>query len=102
MKIALIIIGMTLVTALPRILPFILPMEKYLPGIVVTSLRFVPVAALTALIVPGIFYVSDSFYHGLIGGITALCFSLLPKNNLILTITATFIVCYMANLFLIF
>lgn len=100
MNISIVIIGMAIVTAIPRILPFTVPVEKFLPGFLIKSLQFVPVAALTALIIPGIFHVGTSHITGITGGLTAAGLSLLPKNNLIVTIFITFVVCLLTNMYL--
>lgn len=91
------IVGMSLVTAIPRLLPFIINVEQYLPDYALTGLQFVPVAALTALVVPGIFYAGSTPLIGLVGGSVAIVLSLFPKNNMIVTVTVSFIACLFAN-----
>lgn len=48
------ILGMALVTYLPRLLPVALLASRTLPDLVVAWLRFVPVAVLSALLLPGL------------------------------------------------
>lgn len=50
----LLILGMSIVTYLPRFLPLYLLTKMEIPEIVVAWLRYVPVAVLSALIMPGI------------------------------------------------
>jgi branched-subunit amino acid transport protein len=53
-SILLIILGMALVTYLPRFLPMYILTRLEIPKLVIDWLRYVPVAVLAALIVPGI------------------------------------------------
>jgi branched-subunit amino acid transport protein len=53
-RIVLIILGMALVTYLPRFLPMYILTRIEIPQIVIAWLRYVPVAVLSALIVPGL------------------------------------------------
>ncbi len=48
------ILGMALVTYLPRLLPVWLLATRKLPEVVITWLRFVPAAVLSALLLPGV------------------------------------------------
>lgn len=48
------IVGMGVVTYLPRLLPVWLLSQRTLPPVVVAWLRFVPVAVLAALLLPGL------------------------------------------------
>lgn len=84
---------MALVTAIPRMLPFLVDIEKYLPRFALTGLQFVPVAALSALIVPGIFYVGQTPLVGIAAGVTAVVLSLLPRNHMLVTVLLSFLVC---------
>ena len=80
MNIALLILGMALVTYLPRVIP----------AFVVDKLRFgkrfgrfinlIPFTAMTALIVPGVFSADASrWYIGAIGGIVAVILACIKK-----------------------
>ena len=76
-KYILIILGMSLVTTLPRITPLLFhkfkipePVEKWMKGI--------PYAALAALTIPGVFYLDSSrSIVGITGFIVAVLLSLL-------------------------
>lgn len=54
-KIILIILGMTLVTYIPRLLPFFIVSSSKLPKKVNRFLKLIPYTALGALIIPGAF-----------------------------------------------
>jgi len=51
----LLIFSMMLVTYIPRLLPFIMILEKKLPSRLVKFLQYIPYTALGALIIPGVF-----------------------------------------------
>jgi branched-subunit amino acid transport protein len=53
-RLIIIILGMAAVTYLPRFLPMYVLTRLEIPNIVIAWLRYVPVAVLAALIVPGI------------------------------------------------
>ncbi len=52
----LLIVGMFLVTYIPRVIPFYMISSKPLPDKVKQLLEFIPYAALGALIFPGVMY----------------------------------------------
>lgn len=54
-KIILLILGMMLVTYIPRLLPFMIMSKQNLPQGIRKFLIFIPSAALGALIIPGVF-----------------------------------------------
>ena len=53
-KVILIIIGMSLVTYLPRMLPMVLLSKVNLPPLFLKWLQFIPIAVLSALLAPAI------------------------------------------------
>ncbi|QKS71784.1 AzlD domain-containing protein [Paenalkalicoccus suaedae] len=67
-----IIIGMGLVTYIPRILPLIVLHTETWPDVVRRMLARVPYAVLGALIFPGILFAYDAIWYGLIGGAVAI------------------------------
>ena len=78
MKILGLILGMALVTFLPRLLPALIPDEYRFPPWLRKWLRGIPYAALGALIFPGIVQVApDQPWLGLVGGGAALLLALL-------------------------
>lgn len=54
-KIVLLVLGMMLVTYIPRLTPFLIISRTNLPQGIRKFLLFVPTAALGALIIPGVF-----------------------------------------------
>lgn len=71
-SLALLVISMGLVTYLPRMLPMTFLNDMKLPRFVNSFLRFVPFAALGALIFPGILSSTGSPKSAVIGGVAAL------------------------------
>lgn len=84
MKVVLIILGMALVTAVPRILPAWLLGRVRLPARVETWLAHIPYAVLGALIFPGIMTVQpDRPEVGLAGGAVAVLLAYLRLHILL-------------------
>ena len=78
MKITLVILGMALVTYLPRLLPALVLDRIQFPAWFNRWLKSIPYAALGALIFPGVLLVDqDQPLIGLLGGLAALGLSLL-------------------------
>ncbi|WP_252315897.1 AzlD domain-containing protein [Sinobaca sp. H24] len=75
-----IIIGMAVVTYIPRMLPFVVLNGKRLPPRIEGALRNVPFAALGALIFPGILFVQDSLFFGIVGAASAIILSYVNEN----------------------
>ncbi len=84
----IIILGMAIVTYIPRVLPLVSMNGKEMPPKVKAVLQNVPYAALGALIFPGILFIQDDIWFGIIGGITALVIALLGANLIIVVISA--------------
>lgn len=92
-SILLIILGMSLVTMIPRYLPVWIVERFIMPNWIKKWLSFIPYAALGALIFPGILTIEEGNpWVGLVGGITAVCLVLLRLNILFVIIGAVFIV----------
>lgn len=88
----LIILGMAIVTFLPRFLPLYVLTRLEVPRVVVTWLCYVPVSVLAALVVPGVLMQDRQFFVSagnsyLLASVPAFLVALLTKNML-LTITA--------------
>ena len=84
----IIILGMAIVTYIPRVLPLVAMNGKKLPPKVKAVLQNVPYAALGALIFPGILFIQDDIWFGIIGGTTAIVIALLGANLIIVVISA--------------
>lgn len=87
--IILIVIGMSLVTMIPRMIPaFIVDKLQFRPWIN-KWLNAIPYAALGALIFPGILTVKSEEPHiGIIGGIIAIVLSYIGLNIILVVIGA--------------
>lgn len=85
--IILIIIGMAIVTIIPRIIPAFLVNKLEFKEWVNNWLRAVPYAALGALIFPGILSVIDGKPHiGIIGGLVAVLLAYIGLNIVLVVI----------------
>ena len=73
-NIILIVVGMAAVTYIPRLLPFLMLSNKQIPAKVDSFLKCIPVAAIGALIIPGVF---ESTPDMPIAGIAGICFALI-------------------------
>ena len=85
-SIFLLIVGMALATYIPRMLPFILFTETKLSPFLEGVLKNIPFATLGALIFPGVLFIQDTIWMGLIGGISAIILSLLGANVIIVVV----------------
>lgn len=74
------IVGMGVVTYIPRMLPFVLFKGKVLPPFIQGVLRNVPYATLGALIFPGILFIQKDLWYGLIGAAAAFLVAFLGAN----------------------
>jgi len=74
------IVGMGVVTYIPRMLPFVLFKGKVLPPFIQGVLRNVPYATLGALIFPGILFIQKDLWYGLIGATAAFLVAFLGAN----------------------
>ncbi|WNF35808.1 AzlD domain-containing protein [Bacillaceae bacterium IKA-2] len=84
----IIILGMAIVTYIPRVLPLVTINGKEVSPKVKAVLQNVPYAALGALIFPGILFIQDDIWFGIIGGLTAFIVALLGANIIIVVISA--------------
>lgn len=81
-----IIAGMALVTYIPRLLPFVLFKGKELPGFVQGVLKNVPYATLGALIFPGILFINEDIWFGLLGAGAAFIAAFLGANVIVVVL----------------
>ncbi|MCJ7734049.1 MAG: AzlD domain-containing protein [Anaerolineales bacterium] len=92
MNILLIILGMALVTYLPRLLPALFLDRIQFPDWFQRWLKSIPYAALGALIFPGVLFVDKNQpWLGLAGGLTAFLLSIL-KIHITLVMAGTIVV----------
>ena len=100
LEIALLVLGMTLVTYIPRALPALLLDKMKLSPWVERFLNLIPYTAMAALIVPGVLSVDAAHpLIGILGGLTALALAW-RKCPLILCVLAAIGVDFVLYLFL--
>jgi len=73
-EVILLVCGMAAVTYIPRLLPFLLLSERKIPARVDAFLKCIPVAAIGALIIPGVF---SSTPERPLAGVIGIAFALL-------------------------
>lgn len=71
-KYILLIAGMTLVTYIPRVLPFFFKRDIKEKSFIYRVMKLIPFTTLTALIIPGIFNATDSLVASISGGVMAM------------------------------
>lgn len=79
----LVIVGMAAVTYIPRLLPLVMLDPAKLPPSVKNFLQFIPCAAISALIFPGIIESTGSVESALSGSVVALIFAYLGLNVIV-------------------
>jgi branched-subunit amino acid transport protein len=80
------ILGMAVVTYLPRMLPFVLFKGKELPPFLQGVLKNVPYATLGALIFPGILFIQDDIWFGVLGAAAAFVAAFLGANVIVVVL----------------
>jgi len=79
----LLLIAMGAVTYIPRMLPMVFLQTIKLPPFLKRVLEFIPIAALSALIFPGIIYSTGSINSAITGGVIAVVLAWLEVNLLV-------------------
>ncbi len=88
MKYVLMILGMTLVTFIPRYLPLAVLSKMEIPEVVIEWLKYIPAAILAALLAPGILIIDGRLM-------------ITPQNTYLLAALPTFLIAiYKRNIFL--
>jgi branched-subunit amino acid transport protein len=82
------IIGMAVVTYIPRMLPLVVMSGMKIPPFLQAILRNVPFATLGALIVPGIFLVNEDIWFGIIGAGVAFLVAFLGANVIFVVLSS--------------
>jgi len=77
------IIGMGVVTFIPRMLPFIMFRGKELPPFLQGVLKNVPYATLGALIFPAVLYIQEDIWYGVMGALAAFVVAFLGANVIV-------------------
>jgi branched-subunit amino acid transport protein len=87
-NVLLIVLGMSLVTYIPRMLPLVLLNTEKIPPIIQGVLKNVPYAILGTLIFPGIFTINESLWYGLIGAAAAFLVAFLGANLVVVVMSS--------------
>jgi branched-subunit amino acid transport protein len=82
------IIGMGIVTYIPRMLPLVVFSGMKLPPFLQGVLKNVPFAILGALIVPDIFKIHEDIWFGVIGATVAFVVAYLGANVIVVVLSA--------------
>jgi branched-subunit amino acid transport protein len=98
-KIVLMIIGMGLVTYIPRMLPFVLFKGKELPPFIQGVLKNVPYATLGALIFPGILLFQKDIWYGILGAAAAFITAFLGANVIIVVLGSIAVLAVYSSMF---
>lgn len=94
-KLWLLIIGMMLVTYIPRLLPFVIISKDKLPVRARRFLQFIPCTALGAMIVPGVFSsIPNKPEIALLGITFALIYSWF-KGGILVPVLGSIFVCFL-------
>lgn len=80
------ILGMAIVTYIPRAIPLTFLEGRELPKPVQNVLRNIPYAVLGALIFPAIFFVQENIWFGLIGAVAAFGLAFSGANVMIVVL----------------
>ncbi|ADU31200.1 AzlD domain-containing protein [Evansella cellulosilytica] len=93
------IVGMGIVTYIPRLLPLIMLQTENWPKWSKRMLSRVPYAVLGALIFPGILTVNENFYYGIIGGLIAIALAYLKMPLIIVVAGAISSLAFISYIF---
>ncbi|ESU32543.1 branched-chain amino acid transporter [Bacillus sp. 17376] len=85
-EIVIMIVGMAIVTYIPRMLPFVMFRGRELPPFLQGVLKNVPYATLGALIFPAILFIQEDIWYGLIGAAAAFIVALMGANVIVVVI----------------
>jgi branched-subunit amino acid transport protein len=85
-EIIIMIIGMAIVTYIPRMLPFVMFRGKELPPFLQGVLKNVPYATLGALIFPAVLFIQEDIWYGLIGAAAAFIVAFMGANVIVVVI----------------
>lgn len=80
------ILGMAVVTYIPRAVPLTFLEGKELPQTLQNVLRNIPYAVLGALIFPAIFFIQENIWYGVIGAIAAFGIAFTGANVMIVVL----------------
>lgn len=97
-KLWLIIVGMMLVTYIPRLIPFLMVSERQLPQKLQQFLEYIPYTALGALVIPGVFNAIPQMPVASIAGIGFAFFYGWYKGGLIIPVLGSILIVFLTLL----
>lgn len=80
------IVGMGIATYLPRMIPLVALQKVQFPPFLQGVLKNVPFAILGALIFPGIFFIQEEIWFGLVGASVAFLLAYIGANVILVVI----------------
>jgi branched-subunit amino acid transport protein len=95
----LIILGMAAVTYIPRLLPFLLLSNKQIPKRVDAFLKCIPIAAIGALIIPGVFSATPDMPMAAASGMAFTIIIGLWRGGIIIPVLGSVAVTYLVLFF---
>jgi len=93
-KVMLLIIGMAIVTYIPRVIPFLTISNKELPNKLKLFLEFVPYTALGALLMPGVITAIPNQPLISLAGLSFACFYSWKKGGMIIPVVGSITVVF--------
>jgi len=93
-KVMLLIIGMAIVTYIPRVIPFLTISNKELPHKLKLFLEFVPYTALGALLMPGVITAIPNQPLISLAGLSFACFYSWKKGGMIVPVVGSILVVF--------
>lgn len=95
----LLIVGMMLVTYIPRLLPLITLSKKPISSMFKRVLTYIPYTALSALIVRGIIQAPDGRYEIVFIGIAVAAFVSWIKGSMVLSVLSSIVATFLLMLY---
>ena len=95
-NILFVIVGMGLVTYLPRVIPLTLLEKIVLPPFLQECLKNVPFAILGALIFPGVFFIQEDIWFGIIGAVIAFIIAFTGVNVIFVVLGSILLLSFVA------
>ncbi|MCU9612488.1 AzlD domain-containing protein [Caldibacillus lycopersici] len=96
------IVGMGIATYLPRMLPLVVFQKVQFPPFLQGVLKNVPFAILGALIFPGILFIQDDIWFGMLGAVIAFLLAYIGANVIIVVIGSIFVLSIVSYLLAVF
>lgn len=98
-NIFLIVLGMGFVTYLPRVIPLTLLEKIELPPFLQECLKSVPYAILGALIFPGVLFIQENLWFGMIGAGIAFALAFAGAHVMVVVLGSILLLSFVALLF---